>query len=316
VWISFNLAEYRKAHLPFAASFYEKYGVSLDAVLAVVAALLLRVLYIWQQTGISAFVRFHQRAYEGPCHKEFILDQTMSFVPAACKILGIHKSVINSDEIKDAIKFWELDVSNRTDIDLSYSGPHYLFLPIHNDQFFIDYAWIFRRLHDLFVGIWIPDQNFKGNALESAIRKGKAILPFKPCRTSAGEERQIDYAIARGSHLVIAECKAVGRSIAFDRGDLQAINYRTNNVIGRGLSEVDDKAKWLAAHPVGINYDLSNYDYILPVVVSPFVEFIPSQDTRYWISRDVPRVLTPKEFENLLNDPTAIVNAFNRISLH
>jgi hypothetical protein len=315
-WFPFNLAEYRKAHSPFAAPFYEKYGVSLDAVLAVVAALLLRVFYIWRQTGISAFVRFHQRAYEGPCHKEFILDETMFFIPAACKILGIHKSVISADEIKDAIKFWELGVSNRTDIDLSYSGPHYLFLPIQGDQFFIDYAWILRRLHDLFVGIWIPDQNFKGDALESAIRKGKSILPAKPCKTSAGEERQIDYAVECGSHVVIAECKAVGTSIAFDRGDPQAIKHRTNNVVERGLSEVDDKAKWLVAHPVGTNYDLSNYDYILPVVVSPFVEFIPSQDTRYWISRDVPRVLTPKEFENLLNDPAAIANALNRIPLH
>ena len=316
VWIPFNLTEYRKAHLPFAASFYEKYGVSLDAVLAVVAALSERVFNIWYQTGSSAFARFHQRAYEGPYHEKFILENIMSFIPAACKILGIHKSVISSDEVKDAIKFWELGVSNRADIDLSYSGPHYLFLPVQNDHFFIDYAWIFRRLIDLFVGIWIPDQNFKGNALERVVCKDKSILPAKPCRTSTGEKRQIDYAVARGSHLIIAECKAVGMSIAFDRGDPQAIKYRTNNVVERGLSEVDNKAKWLAAHPLGTNYDLSNYDYILPVVVSPFVEFIPSQDTRYWILRDVPRILTPKEFEKLLNDPAAIVNAFNRISLH
>jgi len=315
VWIPFNLAEYRKAHLPFAAPFYEKYGVSLDAVLAVVAALLLRVLYIWQQTGIGAFTKFHQRAYEGPCSKKFILDEIMLCIPAACKTLGIHRSAIPSKEIKNAIKFWGLDVSNRTDIGLSYSGPHYLFLPIYSDWFFIDYAWIFRRLHDLFVGIWMPNQNFKGDALESAIRKGKSILPTKPCKTSAGEERQIDYAVECGAHIIIAECKAVGTSIAFDRGDPQAIKHRTNNVVERGLSEVDDKAKWLSVHPLGNNYDLSNYDYILPVVVSPFVEFIPSKDTRYWVSKDIPRILTPKEFEHLVNDPPTIKNAFNRISL-
>ena len=315
-WDFFNLREYRKAHLPFATPFYEKYGVSLDAVLAVVAALLSRVLYIWQQTGVSAFTRFHQRAYEGPCHTKFILDEIMLFIPAACKTLGIHKADIPSDEIKNAIKFWELDVSNRTDIDLSYSGRHYLFLPIHSDQFFIDYAWIFRRLHDLFVGIWIPDQNFKGDALESAIRKGNSILPTKPCRISAGEKRQIDYAVECGSHVVIAECQAVGTSIAFDRGDPQAIKYRTDNMVELALSKVDDKANWLAVHPVGTNYDITAYDYILPLAISPFVEFIPSQDTRYWVSKDIPRILTPKEFENLLNNRDAIVNAFNRISLH
>jgi hypothetical protein len=312
----FNLREYREAHLPFATSFCEKYRVSLDAVLAVVAALLEMVFCSWYQTGITAFVKFHQRAYEGPHSEKFILDSVMSFIPVGCKALGIHESVISSDEIKEAIKFWKLDVSNRADIDLSYSGPHYLFLPVQDDYFFIDYAWIYRRLHDLFVGIWIPDQNFKGEALEHVVRRNKSILPAKPCRSDSGERRQIDYAAECGSHLIIAECKAVGRSIAFDRGDPQAIEYRTNNVIERGLSEVDDKAKWLAAHPLGINYDLSDYGYILPVVVSPFVEFIPSQDEYYWISRDIPRILTPKEFQKLLNDPAVIMNAFNRIRLH
>ena len=316
MWGTFNLREYRKAHLPFATPFYEKYGVSLDAALAVVAALLSRVPYIWQHDGISAFTKFHQRAYEGPCHKKFIQDEISHFIPVACKILEIHKSLITSDSIKDAIKFWELDISNRVDIDLSYSGPHYLFLPIQNDQFFIDYAWIFRRLHDLFVGVWIPDQNFKGDALESVVRKGKGILPTKPCIASTGEERQIDYAVALGSHLVIAECKAVGRSIAFDRGDPQAIKHRTDNMVELSLSQVDEKAKWLAANPVGTNYNISSYAHILPVAISPFVEFIPSQDTRYWVSKDIPRVLTVKEFEKLLDDTPTIIHAFNKVSVY
>ncbi|KPK20152.1 MAG: hypothetical protein AMJ70_08370, partial [Dehalococcoidia bacterium SG8_51_3] len=68
-----------------------------------------------------------------------------------------------------------------------------------------------------------PDQNFKDDALESAIRKGKSILPTKPCKSPTGEKRQIDYAVAHGSHLIITECKAVGRSIDFDRGEPKAI---------------------------------------------------------------------------------------------
>jgi hypothetical protein len=86
-------------------------------------------------------------------------------------------------------------------------------------------------------------------------------------------------------------------------------------VIERGLSEVDEKARWLASHPVGTNYDVTNYEYVLPVVISPFVEFIPSRDIRYWVSKDIPRVLAPTEFENLLNDALTINNAFNRVSI-
>jgi hypothetical protein len=315
VWVPFNLREYRKAHLPFATAFYDRYNVSLDAVLALIAALLLRVEYSWLQTRGMSFFRFFQRAYEGPDNLKDIRDAILLLLTDACKMLGIDETTVASDEIQTALDFWTLNNSNRKAIDLSYSGPHYLLLPVQENRVLIDYAWILRRLHDLFLGISIPDQNFKGDALETLIRSAQSVLPTKPCKTDKGESRQIDYAVACGSHLVIAECKAVGMSIAFDRGDPKAIKYRTNNVVERGLYEVDDKAKWLAVYPLGTNYDLSNYDYILPVVVSPFVEFIPSQDTRYWISRDLPRVITPKEFENLLNDPAAIVNAFNRIPI-
>ena len=315
VWIPFNFREYRKAHLPFATAFYEQYDVSLDAVLAVVAALSFRVFYSWYQTGGMSFFRYWQKAYEGPCPRKSVREELVSLLPIACKTLGIQKSAIASNEFETAMKFWTLDIPNRKDIDLAYSGPHQVFLPVQSDKVFIDYAWILRRLYDLFVGISIPDQNFKGDALESVVRKDKSVLPTKPCKTRSGEKCQIDYAVARGSHLVIAECKAVGRSIAFDRGDPQAIKYRTDNVVERGLYEVDRKARWLAAHSVGTNYDVSQYSHILPVVVSPFVEFIPSQDTRYWVSKDIPRILTPTELENLLNDLSPITNGYNRVSL-
>ena len=313
VWFPFNLREYRKAHLPFAIPFYKKYGVSLDAVLAVIAALLLRVLYIWEQSGIAAFTRSHQRAYEGPVTSKFLHDEINFFIHAAYDLLEIEASSIGTTDVMGAIKFWGLNESNRADIDLSYSGPHHLFLPIQSDQYLIDYAWIIRRLHDLFVGIWISDQNFKGAALENAIQKGKSILPATPCKATNGQERQIDYAVACEKYLLIAECKAVGMSIGFDRGDPRAINHRTANMIELALSQVDDKASWLASNPVGTNYDISTYDCILPVGVSPFVEFIPSRDRRYWISNNIPRVLTVQEFKKLLNDRHTITGAFNKV---
>lgn len=315
VWVPFNLREYRKAHLPFAAAFYDRYNVSLDAVLAVIAALSLRVEHSLLQTRGTSFFRYFQRAYVGPETLKSIREAILSLLPDASKTLGIDEAAVAADELQTALDFWTLDDSNRKAIDLSYSGPHYLLLPVRQDSVFVDYAWIVRRLHDLFHGISIPDQNFKGDALETLVRRTQSVLPTNPCRTDKGQSRQIDYAVACGSHLVIAECKAKCMSFAFDRGDPTAIKHRTSSVVERGLSEVDDKAKWLAAHPLGTNYDVSGYDYILPVVVSPFVEFIPSQDTYYWISRDLPRVLTPKEFEELLNNPSSIVNAFNRISL-
>jgi len=156
VWILFNLREYRKAHMPFSNAFNKLYGISLDAVLVVVAALSFRVFYSWHQTGGKSFFRYFQRAYE-LCNIKSIRDEIIYFLPEACEILGIDQLSISTEEIKAAIKFWSLDNSKRNNIDLSYSGPHYIFLPVRKSKVFVDYAWIIRRLHDLFVGINIPN---------------------------------------------------------------------------------------------------------------------------------------------------------------
>lgn len=315
-WFPFNLRKYRKSHLSFASSFYKKYKISVDAVLTVIAALLIRILYMWLQTNVGFFTKYHQRAYEGPYHKNFIVDEINKFIPEACIVLEIQESSLTYNDIKAAIDFWTLDISNRMGIDLSYSGPHYLFLPVQEGHFFIDYAWIYRRLHDLFVGVWISDQNFKGETLELAIQKNKSVLPITPCKIDTEEKRQIDYSAACGSCLIIAECRVKSRSIAFDRGDPHAIKLRREHMIEPALSDIDEKAKWLATHQIGTNFNITSYDYILPVAISPFVEFIPSQNTYYWISKEIPRVLTLHEFDKLLADHPTIANAFNKIALH
>ena len=51
IWFPLNLRDYRNVHLPFAIPFKEKYEILLDAVLAVIAAILLRVLLIWLKFG-------------------------------------------------------------------------------------------------------------------------------------------------------------------------------------------------------------------------------------------------------------------------
>lgn len=118
-----------------------------------------------------------------------------------------------------------------------------------------------------------------------------------------------------GAYLVIAECKAVGRSIGYDRGNPEAIKYRQTNVVEKALAEADEKAKWIAKHPVGTNYDISQYKGIVPVGISPFVEWIPSLDSHFWLRDGVPRVMTPHEFGDLLSKNDVIDNAYNRVMI-
>ncbi len=316
LWVSFDLRGFRDIHMPLALAFKDKYGVSLDAVLAVIASLCARVLILWTRRGPDAFLRYWQRAYEGPNLKTLIRDEIKYFLPAGLSVLGIENHKIDINEVNSAISFWELATFKQEQIDLPYSGPHYVLLPLQNDRWFVDYAWILRRLYDLFVGVSISDQNYKGQALEKAVGRESSILPTGPCKASDGTEKQIDCAYSVGNHLIIVECKAVGRSIAYDRGDPHAIAYRQQNVVERGLKEADEKAEWLKQKPIGKNYDITSFEDVLPVAVSPFVEFIPSKNSRYWISSDIPRVLTPSELKELLGKPKIINTAMNRIRVH
>ena len=313
LWTPLNLRQYRIAHAPFAEAFYEKHNVTLDSALAVIAALSLRALYKWHHNPES-LLRYFQRAYIVG-DTELVKEDLLAFLPQACKTLGLNKSDISDSDFLDALSFWALNDSNRDDLDLAYSGPHYPILPVRTGKVFIDYAWMIRRLFDLFRYVSLPDQNFKGEALENTVSRGPSALPTKPCKSVEGEQKQIDYAYAGFTYLIIVECKAVGMSIGFDRGDPIAIKFRTENVVERALTEVDDKANWLAQHPKGSNYDITSYSHILPLAISPFVEFIPSKNPRYWLTDIIPRVLTPREFKHFLKKTPTIDSVSNSIAL-
>src|SRR5262249_45393480 len=126
------------------------------------------------------------------------------------------------------------------DIDVGYPGPHSVFLPCGQDYKFIDYAHLWRRLYHLFHQVTPSDQNFKGEALEIFTRGERSVLPSGELKAVDSTSRQIDAAFGIGELLVIAECRAVARSIAFDRGDPVALEKR-RQVIETALNDIDEK---------------------------------------------------------------------------
>ncbi len=301
IWRLFNIQDYRNAHFPYSDAFEEKNGVKLDAVLAVIAGLLYRVMISWISTGGRAITRYWQRAYEGPYLRSFVYSEVIDFLPAARILLGLNENALNNSDIYKAISFWELGSKKQSDIDLAYSGPHYLFLPLETDQVFIDYTWIDRRLYDFFFDIKIPDENFKGKALERVVQFGDSPLPTTRLKALDKQEKQIDASFSIGNRLVIVECKAAGKDIGFDRGKPDSIRNRIE-LVERILYEVDKKAKWLSEYPKGTNYDIRQFREILPIAVTPFVEYIPSLDSRYWLKDSLPRVLTPAELKKAVEE--------------
>jgi len=94
---------------------------------------------------------------------------------------------------------------------------------------------------------------------------------------------------------------------------MKATKY-VRDKLDAALRDIDAKAKWLATKPKGRNYDARAFRAIVPLCVTPFVEFIPSQFEWYWLRKGVPRVLTPNELERELavaTDTTMYFNSFH-----
>jgi len=301
LWGPFNLAQYCRVHQPYSEAFQEKHGIPLSWAFAVLGALLMRIVAQWSAVP-GAIIRYWQRAYEGPHTRQYVIDEIRNYLPMAIPWLEIPLASGDVD-IPAVIRFFELTDSKRNQIDLRTRGPMSLFLPFGADRLFIDYAWIGDILFNLFFDVVPDDQNFKGDALEVLVRCGRSVLPAGPCKSVNGDERQVDASFELGNVLVIAECRAFARSFGIETGQPQAIKYRTDK-IETALRDADEKAKWLSSNPRGTNYDITRFRKIVPLAVTPFVEFIPSTSPYYWLTGKLPRVLTPGELRDALQDHT------------
>lgn len=297
VWAPFNFGRYCKAHLPFADAFAVKHGTRLEWIFACVGALLWRVFILWREDPHTLF-RHLQRSYEGPYLRSYIEQEIEGFLEAAIDWLDLPLRA-KAVGIPATLGFLELTSEKQVDINLRTRGPMSPLLPCTSNRLFIDYCWIFEMLYNLFFEVTPEDQNFKGDALEEIVRQGGSVLPIGPCRALNGEEKQVDAAFDLNPALVIVECRAFARSFGVDLGDSRAIEYRNEKVLA-ALNEVDSKARWLASSPSGSNYDISRFKMILPVVVTPFVEYLPSLSSFYWLNEEFPRVMTPDELSEAM----------------
>jgi hypothetical protein len=300
IWGLFNIKEYFIAHEPFAKAFEETHGLPLIWVIAVIATLSYHVLEVWRRIGIIGILRFWQRAYEGPCTRGLIYEQLQNSLPIGVGIVGLDLDPRCVD-VPSVVHFLELHERKRDNIDILLGEPHSIFMPVNEDRLFIDYAWIHRILYNLFYKVEVSDQNFKGLALEKLVHKGMSVLPTSPCKSQSGQSKQVDAAFEVGDYLVIVECRAKARSFGMEKGEPAALKER-GNLVDKALADIDEKAVWLAQNPVGTNYNIRKYKGIIPIGVTPFVEFIPSLNSYYWLNKDLPRVLTPSELEEVLND--------------
>jgi hypothetical protein len=316
LWLPFNIKSFLHAHLPFGTAFQASHGVTLESVIAVIATMAHETFASWIRQPERCLLRSWQRAYEGPLRLDEYVQHIANVMPSVTSALGLE---INPEEVfvRRAVDFLTLDGATRNQIGVSYSGPHSVFLPCGTDRVLVDMAYLFSRLYHLFHGLEVSDQNFKGRALENAIPADRTVLSNKQLFANDGSSRQVDAAIAIGEILLIVECRANSRSIAFDRGMPAAI-ARRREIIESALNDIDDKAAWLKKHPKGSRHDLTRFGGILPIGVTPFPEFIHSRMPRYWLDSWLPRVLSLDELRDALENGSlarAAKNCLNVVRL-
>lgn len=298
IWIPINIRNYYKSNLSYSEEFFNKNNVDLESVLAVYLCILIRVSDQWNSSNEMIF-RYWKRGYEGPYKNEYIVEQIEDYLPIAIDFLQLKKTNINLDE---AIKFWTLNEAKQEIIDATYPGPHSIFLPFGKDRTFIDYAWMYRRLYDLFWNCKIDDENFKGEALELfVIKNQKLALPNTPLKNINGEKRQIDASFQFENKLLIIECKVFSRSIGFDRGNKEAIQYRKDKY-AEAIEQVEEKIEWLIENKEGTNFNIRKYSKIIGVVITPFPEYIRVDERQFWLTEKIPRILTSFELIEFLDN--------------
>jgi hypothetical protein len=297
-WIPFDIKSYCAAHAFLSEPFKQKHGFRFEVMLMVLMALLYRMWEVWLRKPIFMYQAF-QRGYTGPSLLINVHRIITEDAAACANILEVKDP--SSEELQRAIDFLTLSEKKKSLISIPTGGPCFLFLPSEDGRVIVDFAWVASSLHYLFLGVSLSEKGTKGKLLETLVG-GTSALPTGRCKALDNSSRQVDAAFRYGKTLVIVECKANARSIAYERGDLAALQYR-RRAFEEALRQVDDKAAWFAAHPEGTNYDISDIEAILPVVVTPFKEFMPSLDARYWIKPELSRVLMPHELKSVLADP-------------
>jgi hypothetical protein len=207
---------------------------------------------------------------------------------------------VDSEQVDKALSLLLLDNKKKSLIDVGLGHLHTPIIPIIQNRWMIDHAWIGEFLYSLFFQVKLSNENFKGAYLEKFISRSKPPLTSSRLNGLDETSRQIDASFRIGSVLIIVECKAFARSVGIQRGQRQALRYRSDR-ISKALDEADDKAQWLSERPTGRNYDISGFTAIFPIAITPFIEFIPSESSRYWITATIPRVLSPDEFQSTLS---------------
>ncbi|MFH2145153.1 MAG: SEC-C metal-binding domain-containing protein [Candidatus Omnitrophota bacterium] len=308
-WCYFNLGNYYHVNKFMQESFRKHYGFRFEVLVLFIYIISLDVIACVQKDYQITY-QFLQRAYQNLKNVSELVKyiSRMADRIKTQKVDQLRDIKISKKDIINIVKFLTLEKTRDVKIDLITRGPRKLFIPTRKGCFLMDYSAIpqilFTIMHPLKEDAGEKGAIFEKYVANVLIKQEQALwAETKKLSALDGSKKEIDIAIIKNKCLFLCELKSTNRSFAFEKGTKGALNYRKNEQI-KALKQVQDKTDWLASRRKGKNYFIPDeVNIIIPLVLTPFVEYIWSLDEYLWLTNKIPRILTLEEFKKILLNP-------------
>jgi hypothetical protein len=149
-----------------------------------------------------------------------------------------------------------------------------------------------------------------GDYFDRELAPPRAFEPSKELRIQPPGQQsrvvaELDVSVRVGSVLVVIDAKAIQVSPGYRRFVHAALRERWQK-FERYVEHADEQAEKLAAQPRGTNYDLltDGYTHVVTLLCSTVPEFVDTDDRKFFVKDDLPRVATPLELRNYLAEAT------------
>jgi hypothetical protein len=304
----FNARRYLEAHAFLADAFRARHGYGLEAFVAT----------LWAIANVVFFpLSFNLAKTEGSRRKIF-RDTLMYVLQRGYRVLGADANIavpvllqrikeflpgveIPEEEVQAVLVRLTLTPVSQGRISLWSGGPRYVLVPAGPTKA-ADLQGVPAMLATLFVRV-AHDQGQRGTLFEEAFRHALERRGFEvqSGRLSAisGAFKELDAGVIVGRELFAFECVSVERPLDYEIGYPNTLARRRERLNGK-VEQVLELFKFLKVNPRGTNYDYTTIQHIVPLVVSPFVEWLWDRSARLWISDSTPRILSADEALDLI----------------
>jgi hypothetical protein len=303
-----SLSSYASAHSFADEAFRRARGFSLASLCGYLSAITyLEMAGCIRKSGdarLFALLQLYQRAYVVRKTEGYADELTGTAIALMDEWLGAGKHQMLADA-PSVHEFLTLRPEKRKAQGLWSLGPRYTFVQ-HGPATVVDLQGVSLILRNAFFGVSY-DQGAKGPLFEEAFRRyvadaGLELFPERILKNGTAE-READAVVRCGRTVFLCECRAMERPLDFELGRVRTIAARTK-VLDEKLDQVLTLAAFVKATPKGLNYDFSWATRVVPLVVSPFIEWIWALDERLWLDEKTPRILSANEAVALMEAET------------